>query len=186
MSISSYLESSKPTSLKSYPIPRSSLDKILNDPEFKQNVHSRIKQGNPWISALYKIKILPLFGIGGQIMLLTTKGRKSLKMRDTPIGYFRIDGKIYVFSAWGKAANWYQNLAAFPQDVSVQVGFHHSHAIVEVVEDPGEKKRVIEGLIRQDPEGARTLMGWDPKRDDLEHADFSPMIEQVLVVGFRL
>lgn len=180
----SNLESSK-SILKTFPIPGSSLYKILYDQEFKQSFHARLKQGNRWVATFYKLQMLPLLGLGGQIMLLTTRGRKSKKMKDTPIGYFRIDKKIYVFSGWGNGTNWYQNMMVYPQDVSLQIGLRRYRVAPEVVEDTGEKKRLIEELTRQDPSGANTLMGWDPQVDDLERADFSVMIEKVLIVGFQ-
>jgi deazaflavin-dependent oxidoreductase (nitroreductase family) len=123
--------------------------------------------------------------MGKQMMLLTTKGRKSRTLRDTPIGYFRIDGSIYVFSAWGKATNWYKNLAACPEEVFVQIGFHRTHAVPQVVSDPQELQRILEHFVQQDPQGARMLMGWDPALDQAETADFSTMIERVLVVRFK-
>jgi deazaflavin-dependent oxidoreductase (nitroreductase family) len=118
-------------------------------------------------------------------MLLTTRGRKSHQLRDTPIGYFRLDDGIYVFSSWGKEANWYKNMVACPEEVHIQLGFRRFQARPEVVEEPQEVKQIIERLVLQDPKGAQTLMGWDTKVDRLETADFSLMIEKVLVVRFN-
>jgi hypothetical protein len=53
------------------------------------------------------------------------------------------------------------------------------------VEDAQERQRVIERLLVQDPCGAQSLIGWDPTRDQLAAADFSLMIEKVLVVRFQ-
>jgi deazaflavin-dependent oxidoreductase (nitroreductase family) len=169
---------------RSFPAPGTPLYGILCDPEYKRTFHNRVKQGNRFMAPLYKLGVLPLFGMGRQIMLLTTLGRKSRQLRDTPIGYFRLDDVLTVFSGWGKAANWYQNLVACPDEVYVQVGFHRFHVLPEVVEDPGERKRLIEQLVLQDPQGAKMLMGWDPASDRLEEADFTLMVEKVLVVRF--
>jgi len=168
-----------------FPLPETNLYKLISDPEFKKTFHARVKQGNRWLAPLYKWKVLPLLGFGKQIMLLTTRGRKSQKMRNTPIGYFRIDDTIYVFSGWGKEANWYKNMVVCPEEVYLQIGFRQFHALAEVVEDPQELKQIIEQLVLQDPTGARILMGWDPDLDHLDRADFSLMIEKVLVVRFR-
>jgi len=102
-------------------------------------------------------------------------------------GYFRIGDGIYVFSAWGKQSNWYKNLIACPRfaQVYVQIGLRRFHVRPEVVQDPQELKRIIHQLIRDDPEGAHTLMGWEPSRDDVESADFLLMIEKVLTLRFR-
>jgi deazaflavin-dependent oxidoreductase (nitroreductase family) len=171
---------------RAFPLPETNLYKLISDPAFKKTFQARIKQGNRWVVFLYKLGVLPLLGLGKQIMLLTTKGRKSHAMRDTPIGYYRLGDSIYVFSGWGKEANWYKNMVVCPEEVYVRIGFRRFQVRPEVVEDPQEVKRIIEQLILQDPKGARTLMGWDAKLDQLETADFSLMIEKVLVVRFYL
>jgi len=144
------------------------------------------KPTNRLLVPLYKAQVLSLFGLSQRIMLLTTRGRNSQRRRDFPIGYFSIGDGIYVFSAWGKQSNWYKNLIACPRfaQVYVQIGLRRFHVRPEVVQDPQELKRIIHQLIRDDPEGAHTLMGWDPSRDDVESADFSLMIEKVLTLRF--
>ncbi len=171
---------------RAFPIQGTNLYRILNEPDYKSTFHARLKRGNRFMATFYKLGLLPVFGMSKQIMLLTTRGRKSNEMRDTPIGYFRIDGGIYVFSAWGKATNWYKNLVACPDEVFVQIGFRRTHAIPQVVSDPQELKCILEHFVQQDPQGARLLMGWDPALDRPETADFSTMIEKVLVVRFKI
>jgi len=167
-----------------FPTPGSNLYRILFDPAFKQSFHDRLKTYNPFIVALYRVGLLPLFGAGRSIMLLTTKGRKSGKDRHFPVGYFRIGGALYVFSAWGKAAGWYKNLVAYPNDVRLQLGMRKSAVRAQVLEDPAEKQRTLEQLIAESPQAANNLFGWQPGRDSLEHADFSPLIQQVVIVRF--
>ena len=183
--IQSEHDQARVSTARTFPLPGTTLYKVLSDPEFKKTFHARVKLGNPWMARLYRLGLLPLLGLGGQIMLLTTRGRTSARLRDTPIGYFRIDGEVYVFSGWGKRANWYQNLVAYPDDVYVQIGFRRLNAVPGVVDDAQEIRRIIEHFVVQDPGGAHTLMGWDHQVDHLDAADFSLMIEKVLVVRFR-
>jgi deazaflavin-dependent oxidoreductase (nitroreductase family) len=171
--------------IRAFPLPGTHLYRLICDSAFKQSFQTRLKRGNRVLVSLYKLRILPLLGLDKRIMLLTTRGRTSHKLRDTPIGYFCIDGRIYVFSSWGKAAKWYQNIRAHPDDVYVQIGFRRFHTRPEVVEDPQDVQRIIKRLVLQDPRGARSLMGWDAKRDQLAAADFSLMIEKVLVIKFH-
>jgi hypothetical protein len=70
--------------------------------------------------------------------------------------------------------------------VQVQIGFRRGQARADVVDNPGEKRQVLEHFVLQDPKGAEILFGWDPERDDLAKADFSLVIEKVLIVRFRL
>jgi deazaflavin-dependent oxidoreductase (nitroreductase family) len=50
----------------------------------------------------------------GQIMVLTTTGRKSGIRRRTPVNYALIEDEIYCTAGFGKAADWYGNLRANP------------------------------------------------------------------------
>jgi deazaflavin-dependent oxidoreductase (nitroreductase family) len=170
---------------RAFPAPGTMLYGLIADPEYRKTTHPKIKLTNRLVVPLYKLRVLPLLGLGRAIMLLTTRGRKSQAMRDFPIGYHRIDDTIYVFSGWGKEANWYKNLMAYPEDVYVQTGFRRFHVRPEVVEDRRELKGIIERFILRSPAAAQTLIGWDPEQDDLQTADLSPMIEKVLIVRFR-
>ncbi len=75
-----------------FPTKESNLSKILSDPQYRKVFHARLKKYNPLIAGLYRVGILPLFGISRSVMLLITRGRKSGKLRFTPIGYFPING----------------------------------------------------------------------------------------------
>ncbi len=169
---------------RSFPAPGSNLYRLITDAEYRQAFHARIRQGNRWMALFYRVGILPLFGMSKNVMLLTTRGRKSGKLRDTPIGYFRIDGVIHIFSGWGRNTNWYRNLQVHPHEVSLQIGLKRFPVQAELVENPPEVQRILEKLVTQDPQKAKLLMGWDPASDRLYHADFSMMIEKVLVVRF--
>jgi deazaflavin-dependent oxidoreductase (nitroreductase family) len=60
---------------------------------------------------------------GFKVLLLTTTGRKSGKVRTTPLGYFdNQDGYVIVASNGGQPANpaWYHNLKSDPR-VTAQV-----------------------------------------------------------------
>jgi deazaflavin-dependent oxidoreductase (nitroreductase family) len=50
----------------------------------------------------------------GQIMVITTTGRRSGVRRRTPVNYALIDGEIYCTAGFGKNADWYVNLRANP------------------------------------------------------------------------
>jgi deazaflavin-dependent oxidoreductase (nitroreductase family) len=157
---------------------------MITDPGYRQAFRTRVRQGNRWVVPLYRLGILPLFGMSKQVMLLITKGRKSHKPRYTPIGYFQIDRTVSLLTGWGKKADWYKNMLACPEEVFLQVGFHRQRAIPEIVEDPEEILSIIQRFIQQNPQGARGLMGWEAQ-DRLETADFSLLVEKVLVIRFH-
>jgi deazaflavin-dependent oxidoreductase (nitroreductase family) len=167
-----------------FPVQDSNLDRILTQPEFKRDFHTKLKKYNPVMVALYRIGLLPLLGVSRSIMLLTTQGRKSGKPRQTPVGYYRIGGVLHLFSAWGKGSNWYKNMTANPEQVTIQIGRKKQHVSALVLEDPAEIQRTLEQFVTESPQQAHNLFGWDAEKDYLEIADFSPIIQKVLVIRF--
>ncbi len=89
---------------------------------------------NPFLRRLYKTPIL-LYRlglgkvIGKYIMIISTFGRKSGKVRRTPIEYFRKGEDIYAISGFEKDPDWYLNSKANPH-VTLQTnqGVHHMFA----------------------------------------------------------
>jgi len=165
-----------------FPAEGTHLARILSDAPYRQAFHARLKKYNPLVVVLYRVGLLPLFGVSRTVMLLTTKGRKSGKRRSTPIGYFTIGGVMHLFSAWGKSSSWYKNLLANPQDVWVQVGMHQRAVRARALQEPAEIQRTLEQFVTESPAQARSLFGWEPGRDCLEQADFSTVIARVLIV----
>ena len=179
----------KPVQIESvprvFPLPGTMLYDMIFKPEFRQTFHGRIKFLNRLVVPLYRIGVLPLLGMGRSTMLVTTKGRTSGRMRHFPVGYHRIDGTVIVFSGWAKDANWYKNMVVYPDDVYVQIGFQRWRARAEVVTDSQVLRGILEQFVRQCPQAARRLLGWDPQHDDPATADFSIMIEKVLTARFQ-
>jgi deazaflavin-dependent oxidoreductase (nitroreductase family) len=157
---------------------------VIGDPAYRKSFHQRLQSSNRFVVDLYRLGLLPLLGAGKSTMLLITRGRKSHRLRRFPVGYFRISGEIYLLSGWGRDSNWYKNLCANPAEVWLQIGFRILPVQAQVVEDPSEVRRTIECLIIESPANGRRLFGWDPKSDRLDRADFSPILEKVLIVKF--
>jgi deazaflavin-dependent oxidoreductase (nitroreductase family) len=69
----------------------------------------------------YRIGLGPL--VGGLVLLLTAKGRKSGLPRVTPLGFTFLPSEdtYYVVAGWGGKTDWYQNARANPE-VTVRVG----------------------------------------------------------------
>jgi len=169
---------------RGFPTQGTNLYKILHDPQHRQKFHAQLKRYNPMIVGLYRLGLLPLFGASRTVMLLTTRGCKSGKIRRTPIGYFRIGGVVHLFSAWGKRTGWYANLTAYPEAVRIQVGLRERAVEAHILQDPWEKRRTLEQFLRESPAEAKYLFGWDPVSDKIETSDFSEVFEQVLMVRF--
>jgi deazaflavin-dependent oxidoreductase (nitroreductase family) len=72
---------------------------------------------------------------GGQILVLTTIGRKSALRRRTPINYAMVDGELYCTAGFGQTSDWYRNLKA-NSEVEVWLPDGWSAGVAEEVDDP--------------------------------------------------
>jgi deazaflavin-dependent oxidoreductase (nitroreductase family) len=169
-----------------FPTADTSLYKIMHDPAHRKTFHANLKRYNPWMVFFYRIGLLPLFGMSKSVMLLTTRGNKSGKLRTTPIGYYRIGGAVHLFSAWGQGTAWYQNMIANPDEVWIQVGLRKWPVNVRYIDQPREMRQTLERFIAELPAQAKYLFGFDTKQDSLETADFSQVYERVMFLRFEV
>ena len=96
--------------------------------------------------------------VGGQfegfpLLILTSTGAKSGEPRENLIGYFDIDGKIYVVgSAAGRDASpgWVFNLRAQP-NVQVEIGPDPQRGAVANELPRAERDRVYDLIVEQAP-----------------------------------
>ncbi len=59
-----------------------------------------------------------------EVLLLTTKGRKTGRILTTPLGYFEREGGYFIVasnSGSDKNPGWYYNIQGNPNDVSIEV-----------------------------------------------------------------
>ena len=91
----------------------------------------------PIFKWLFKIPILQYklgrgWMIGKYVLLLTTTGRKTGRLRSTPLEYVydKESDRYRVAAGWGGHTDWYRNVLKNP-NVNVQVGRRKFHAIVE-------------------------------------------------------
>ncbi|MHA1995940.1 MAG: nitroreductase family deazaflavin-dependent oxidoreductase [Candidatus Hodarchaeales archaeon] len=131
---------------------------------------------------LYRLRVLPLFGVGWMIVMITTVGRKTGKTRRTPLEFHRIEGVIHITAGRGEKTDWVRNIRANPDKVRVQVGFKSFQAKVEFIDDVLEKIQYIEWLVTKLPREAKTGFGWDPKEDTIENSDFTPLAKFLTVI----
>jgi len=131
---------------------------------------------------LYRVGILQLFGGSRIFILLYTKGRKSGKIRITPLEYRRKEGVIHVVAGRGKEAHWYKNLLANPEEAQIRLGFKKTKIDFEVILNIEEKNELFKWYVIKFPKAAKMLFGWNPKSDNIETADFTSFSKLVEVV----
>ncbi len=152
-------------------------------PKKQKKLLKRFKFMNKWIMVpLYRARILPLFGAGRIFLILQTKGRKSGKIRRTPIEYRKINGIIHVFASRGEKAHWYRNMVAHPDDVYIQLGFKTKKVKFEVVDDFSEKLQILKTYVTKWPKAARTLFGYNPKHDTPDSIDLSQIAKLIKII----
>lgn len=89
-------------------------------------------------------------------LLLHTRGAKSNQERITPVLYFKDGGNYVLVAAKGGAPtnpDWYHNILAHPDDVTVEVGTEHFKVRTTVAE-LAERDRIFADVARQSPQFA--------------------------------
>ena len=110
--------------------------------------------------------------ITGHLLLLRTRGWRTGRVREAPLGYVIIDGAVYCVAGYGRATPWYRNLCAEP---AVEV-FMPSRAFMgraEPVEDPAEWLIAYRALI-----SSFGLLGRSIVTDDVAAADDETLLER--------
>ncbi len=156
---------------------------LKSDEETRRKTLKRFKRMNKFFTIpFYKAGLLPLLGFGKIILILTTKGRITGKMRKIPLEYRKIDDIITIFSARGENSDWLKNLRANPESASVKYGFHSFKPRAEFVENYEEKLRIIKFYIANYQKAAKILFGWNPEKDDPETIDLSTLTNLLSII----
>lgn len=98
-------------------------------------------------------------GIGPtkMVLLLTTTGRKSGLQRVTPLQFEEIDGAVYIGSARGQEADWFNNIVANPR-VHVRMYNREFDADAKPVTDSKQVTDFIEYRVKRRPVMLRLIM----------------------------
>jgi deazaflavin-dependent oxidoreductase (nitroreductase family) len=119
--------------------------------------------------------------LGRSMLLLTTRGRKTDRLRTTPLNYLVDNGATYVVSGSGASSDWLRNLQANPH-VQVQIGTRRFDALAEVIVEPAEHRRILclwadRSLRSAPPAAVRRLMrriGFDYTGSVQRHLEENP------------
>lgn len=100
--------------------------------------------------------------IGGYLLLLRVRGRRSGRTYEVPLSYCVTEGAAWVVAGFGPATQWYRNLLAVPEVEVVLPGRTLACTAVDV-RDPETRRRVLPRLVRA--VGLPALLGGaDPLR----------------------
>jgi deazaflavin-dependent oxidoreductase (nitroreductase family) len=84
--------------------------------------------------------------LGGWYLLLRTRGRRTGRLREAPLGYVIRDGAVYCVAGYGTGTPWYLNLVADPS-VDVILPARRFRGRAEPVTDPAEWLASYRALI---------------------------------------
>jgi len=84
--------------------------------------------------------------VAGSILLLRTTGRKSGLVREAPLGYTVIDGRVVVVAGYGRSAHWFRNALADPEVEVLLPGALIAGRADEITE-PNERRAAFRTLI---------------------------------------
>jgi deazaflavin-dependent oxidoreductase (nitroreductase family) len=121
---------------------------------------------------LNKFFMVPMFRLGlgaffgnplsGYVMVLKVTGRKSGRLRYTPVNYAIHNGRVYCVSGFRKVSDWYANLRAHPALEVILPGGAIAGTASEV-NDPALRLAVIRKVL-QNAGFAGFFEGYNPFR----------------------
>jgi len=122
----------------------------------------------PLFKWLFKMPVLQYklgmgWMIGKYVLLLTTTGRKSGKLRHTPLEYIhdKENDRYRIAAGWGGKTDWYRNLLKNP-NVNVQVGRRKFRTVAEPATDEEVAKYMMMVSSRH-PRMDRVWNRWSDK-----------------------
>ena len=118
--------------------------------EASRRAHALFLKINRWSAVpLLRAGLGPWFGtpIGGYLLLLRVRGRKSGVVRETPLSYLVAEGAAWVCAGFGPTTQWYRNIVVDPA-VEVLLPGRTIACIAEEVRDPEVRRRMMPALVR--------------------------------------
>jgi deazaflavin-dependent oxidoreductase (nitroreductase family) len=125
---------------------------------------------NRWVAApLIRAGGGPLLATpaAGSILLLRTTGRKSGLVREAPLGYTVIDGRVVVVAGYGRKAHWFRNALADPEVEVLLPGARLAGRAGEITE-PAELRAAFRTVIESMGVVGRLTLGDIRGRTDTE------------------
>lgn len=97
---------------------------------------------------MFRLGLAPFLGspLGGYVMVLKTIGRKTGKVRYTPVNYAIANGNVYCLAGFGTISDWYRNLLAHP-NIEVMMPSGVIAGTADTVTDPDERLRIIRQIL---------------------------------------
>jgi len=105
--------------------------------------------------------------VAGSILLLRTTGRKSGLVREAPLGYTVIEGRVVVVAGYGRSAHWFRNALADPQVEMLLPGALIA-GLAEEVTEPDQRRAAFRTLVKSMGVVGRLTLGDIRGKSDAE------------------
>ena len=105
--------------------------------------------------------------VAGSILVLRTTGRKSGLVREAPLGYTVVDGRVVVVAGYGRKAHWFRNAVADPE-VEVLLPGALIAGRAEEITEPDERRATFRTLIESMGVVGRLTLGDVRGKSDAE------------------
>jgi deazaflavin-dependent oxidoreductase (nitroreductase family) len=119
--------------------------------------------------------------LGGCVMVIKHRGRRTGIVRYAPVNYAVIDGDIYCTSGFGKVADWYRNLMSNPE-VELWLPDGRWAGIAEDVTHDEDRVNILRQVIVASG-FAGPLFGVNPKK--LSDEGFEALLESYRLIHIR-
>jgi deazaflavin-dependent oxidoreductase (nitroreductase family) len=112
--------------------------------------------------------------LGGAVMVIKHRGRKSGLIRYAPVNFAEVDGDIYCTAGFGTKSHWYQNLRADP-NVELWLPDSRWAGVAEEASDDENRVEILRAVLVASG-FAGPLFGANPRRmsDDQIQALIGP------------
>ena len=118
--------------------------------------------------------------MSNEIMVITTRGRKTGKLYSTPIGYLRDGDSILALSQFG-ASNWFKNVI-HDSTAELIIKGRQMRVRAELVRSPEERQRIFNLYCQERQENFPRLFG---VKVDASQEDLAKALEMRQFVRFR-
>jgi deazaflavin-dependent oxidoreductase (nitroreductase family) len=132
---------------------------------------------------MFRLGFGPVFGnpLWGYIMVLRTIGRKSGRVRYSPVNYAIEGGKVYCLAGFGKASDWYRNLRANPH-IEVILPSGPLAGKAEEIDDPVIRARLVRQILKNGG-FAGFMEGFNPYR--IGDAELLEQTKSMLLIAIQ-
>ena len=123
--------------------------------------------------------------MGRLVLLLTTRGRKTGRMRTTPLQFEIDQDRLLIGSMRGERSDWFRNIVA-DNRVDVRLGRHRFNAVAEPITDTVLVTDFLELRLKQHPRMIGRMLQMEGLVPPWTREKLTRYAEQIAIVAIPL